>query len=429
MSSKHHFKVKTISILCCLAILFITAWAPCMEDSPLGTDIQRKLLNYSLWLFVAMGLFFRQKMKKPHLFDGIVIIAVLVHRGFNIFYAYNYKGLGLTTIVVSLFICIQSDEIRASVFKYFKYLMVASSVIGIICYISYTLNLGIPYTVVERGGGIYWIDYKSIYLLNQYNTMIRFNGFFEEPGWYGTWAAFYLCADRLNFKKKENVILLIGGLLTFSLAFVLLLVVYYILLNLSEWKRWIWVAILAAIYLFVIPNIKTGNYAIDRVLERMVITSEGLVGDNRSGTVFEKVWQQALRSGKIWTGYGAGYAEAMIADSTEGLASIKSYLVNFGIIGTVIIFVPIFIASIVRSRKLKSRDMLLYVLITYVSLYQRPYLFWTPYLIIYLCGMSYIAVKRTEQSKKGRQRAAAVQLTGIQSSIGTDTDINAGVSL
>lgn len=397
------FKLKSSSIVLAvsLIILFISSWAPFMEGSPLGTASFRSIFNYLQWLLAATGILLTRKVKSFSSLEVTALVSVLIYRAYNIFHAFNYKGIGLTTIFLGIYFCYISDDIRAKVFKAFKFLMVAASVYGIICFASYFIHLGIPYTVVPRGDGVEWINYRFCYLMNQYNTMIRFCGFFEEPGWFGTWAAFYLCADGLNFKKKENIILLIAGSLTLSLAFFLLLIAYYFLKNLTEWKKWIWVVLLVALYLLVLPNVHTGNYAIDRVLERMVITNEGLVGDNRYGSLFERVWEQTIQSGKIYFGYGAGYAEYYGTGEGQGLASIKSYIVNFGIIGTIIIYIPILIASVRQALRNGNREMLLYIAISYISLYQRPCLFLTPYFIMFMCGISYIATK--DQTDKALQ--------------------------
>ena len=108
--------------------------------------------------------------------------------------------------------------------------------------------------------------------------------------------------------------------------------------------------------------------------------------------MFENLWEQTIKEGKILFGYGAGYAEFYGTGEGQGLASIKSYIVNFGIVGTIVIFGPIFIATVGKALRERNKEMLFYIIISYVSLYQRPYLFWTPYLIMFLCGISYTKV-------------------------------------
>lgn len=388
---KLRLNCSLIIVLCGVVILFLTSWAPFMVGNPMGTDLQRRIINYSLWLFAGLALLIGPKAKTFSPFEIIAIIAVLVYRACNIFHAYDYKGIGLTTIFIGVFFCYQTDEVRADVFDCFKKIIVFISAIGIVLYFAHIIGLSIPYSYVDRGGGIGWLNYKICYLMNDRGS-IRLCGLFEEPGWYGTWAAFFLCAEDLNFRNTGNIILLIAGFLTLSLAFFLLVIAYYVLTNLSEWKRWLLLIILALLYLFVLPVIKTGNASIDHILQRMVITKNGLAGSNRYGSVFKQLYDKTVHSNKVFFGYGAGYAEIFGTADGSGLASIKSYIVNFGIIGTLVIHLPIFIASVRQSLLSKNKRMLFYVLISFISLYQRPYLFWTPHFIMFICGISYTAL-------------------------------------
>lgn len=406
IKSKININEQEIVAVLSVIILFITSWAPFVTKSALSTDIQRTLFKYFVWVCVAVGFLICKKRKTFSTFEVTAMAAVLIYRIYNIFYSWEpFKGLGLSIIAFCFFLCYQTDDVRALTFKYFKSIMVAVSVVGILCFISLIFHLGIPYTIVERGDAAVWINYKFCYFMTYYSITPRFTGTFEEPGWFGTWAAFFLCADDCNFKKKGNIILFLAGFLTFSLAFIMMLVVFYILKNLNSWKNWIWLVVLAVLFIFAIPNITTGIPAVDRLLQRMVITNEGLVGDNRHGSLFAIIWEQTINSNDIFLGHGAGYAEYFGTGIGQGLASIKSYVVNFGIVGTAIIFIPIFLASILRSVKEKNKLMLLYILITFISLYQRPYLFWEPYFIVFVCGVSYTRMIKEEKCHTSGQVA------------------------
>lgn len=383
-------KTNTIITYICFLVLVIVSWAPFMANNPMGSTMLRRILNYFVILIIGVALVIGEKGKRFSLFELTLIATFLIHRLFYIFYAYDYKGLGISYIIIGVFFCVISDEERSDVFQLFRMFMIIISVVGIICYFSYRFHLGLPYSVVNRGSGVSWINFKICYLMNENNRMTRLNGTFEEPGWFGTWAAFFLCADGLNFRKKGNIILLLAGILTFSLAFVLILIIYYVLRNVTDWKKWIFVLIFVLFYLTVLPYIKTGNYAIDRVIERMIITKDGLSGDNRYGSKFAKLYSDTIHSRKIFFGYGAGYAEIKGTGLGEGLASIKSYIVNFGIIGTIIIFCPLFCASVYKALKNRNIQMLLFVFISFISLYQRPYIFNPPNFIVFTCGLSYL---------------------------------------
>ena len=386
---------QKIVIYFCLFIFFCTSWAPLQPMNLLGTDFMRSAFNYLMCALAGVVLLLGG-IKHVSNFELGAMLSVIVYRMYTIFYSYvDFTGLGFSTILFCIVFCLQPDDVRSKVFIWFKNIVIVTTVIGIICYISYIVGLGVPYLIADRGYGVYYISYKLFYLMSQYDIVIRFNDFFEEPGYYGTFAAFFLCADKLNFRSKNNIILFIGGLLSLSLGFIIILIIYYILVNISQYKKWIGL-VLVALALMMLQDMQTGNPYIDAVVSRMNITDEGLAGDNRYGQSFERVWDETLKNDMYYTGYGAGYAEYFGTSETEGLGSIKSYIVNFGIIGTLIMFGPIFILGVKQAINTENKNMLLYILINYISLYQRPCLFVPAYFIIFICGISYVSFTRKD---------------------------------
>lgn len=405
---KLHIKINktTVVIFLCIVLLFVESWAIRMPDRPFGTEIQRDCLNNLVRVLAPITLMLSIKRKLNYI-EFTIIFANLLLTVLNIFYSYQFKGVGLISLILALVYCFQTDEIRAKLFKYFKCLVVISSVVGIVCFISFHLPVvggWIPYRIIEiEDPTVKIIDYKLCYFMYSSNYhMLRFNGFFNEPGWFGTWVAFYLCADDFNLKKKDNLVIFIAGCMTFSLAYFVLIFLYFVLKIISNIRLWPWLVIIVISYLCILPNIRTGNEAIDRLLQRMVITEDGLlVGDNRNGPIFEELYQETIHSEKIFFGWGGNYAESYLEErqAPEGLASIKSYIVNYGLIGAMALFLPILIVTLNCAIKSKNRVMLFYIIITYASLYQRPYLFWSPYLTIFICGLSYIKQNQLKQNQ------------------------------
>ncbi|MCR5376627.1 MAG: hypothetical protein K6E71_07765 [Lachnospiraceae bacterium] len=380
-----------IAVIACLLVILITSCAPYQEANPLGTDFLRRLMRYMAiccaMIVVGIGI----GKKEYQVLEIVAIMSVFVFRAYNSFYAYNYTGLGLTTIILGVSVCILSDRLRAKVFNTLVGVMTVVSFLGVVCFFAYIIHLPLPFGVAVRADGLRFINYGISILCEENSGMVRLCGIFDEPGWMGTWMAFCLCARDLNLRKKKNLILLFGGILTFSLAFVLLLVIYFFLKNIRDWKRWVLLVVFALFYLLVLPEVRTGIPSVDHVIERMVITSEGLTGDNRSGKYFDIIWKKTIDEGKILWGNKAGYSYLFGTGVGEGIATIKQYVVDFGLVGTAIIFLPLFFASVRHAFKLKNIRVLLFVLISFISLYQRPNLFSPPCFAFYLCGVSYVA--------------------------------------
>lgn len=387
-------KTQVVTFLC-VFILFGTTWA-FLQGGGLGGESIKYCSYFLMCVAVGVILIF-DGIKQVSYFEFIAIISIFINKIYTNFYTYTEFSFfafvaALPTLLFCIIFCFQSDKIRESVFIYFKKIMVVLTLVGFVCYSSYMLGIGIPYDVIYRDDTTSFISYKICYLSNiSIFDIVRFNGFFDEPGYYGTFAAFLLCADKLNLKKIDNIILLVGGLLSLSLAFVLLLIIYYFIANIKQLKKWIWLVVIG-ISFFMIQDLQTGNQYVDALVTRMAINDEGFAGDNRYGHSFEKVWEDTLREDMFYVGYGKGYAEYFGTGEGEGLASIKSYIVNYGIIGTLIMFAPMFVLASRQAFLCKNQNMFLYILITYISLYQRPYLFAPAYFIIFICGISYIAL-------------------------------------
>lgn len=378
--------ISAFSLLCAW---FIVSWIVYI-DSTMCTQGLRLLLNSILFMSFIIAFVTISRVEITR-FEISACIAVIIYRLYSIIWHASLSGIGLKIIILSLLIIRQDDFVRGLVFKWFKRLIVISCAYGIVCYASCFLPFYMPHVIIRGETPWPYMNFGITYIA-QYTYAFRLCAFFNEPGFLGTFIAFFLIADRFNLKKIDNLILFIAGFLTLSLAYVILIVVYFVLLNATDYKRWIVLGGIIVLYLVVLPQVRTGNQQIDAFIQRMVITNHGLTGDNRYGRAFEQIYNSTLHSSRIWFGYGSGYSLLYGSiDGVEGLASIKQYIVDFGIVGTMIIFVPFLISSFKYALLLENNLLLIYIVASFVSLYQRPYLFWEPYYMLYLCGISYVA--------------------------------------
>ncbi|RGS67088.1 hypothetical protein DWX77_16760 [Blautia obeum] len=119
------------------------------------------------------------------------------------------------------------------------------------------------------------------------STSTRVCGIFNEPGWLGTTIALIICYEKFDYKKMSNWILLVAGILTYSLAFFLIIVAGFVIRNIKEYKKWIPIIAVIIIIMFVLPNINTNNTQINLLLSRFKVSSEGLAGNNRSSVTID----------------------------------------------------------------------------------------------------------------------------------------------
>lgn len=380
-----------------IGIIFITfilvLWAPTTSGSTIGSDVL-KYVTRMLYFVLAIVILLMTKWKKKRTFlDWCIALTPLVNYLVHVIWSYDGRRGSVSTALLCLLFALQNDEVKKSVYKCIKWFLIINAIVGIICYISYFLNIGLPYDILpyySQRRGQWYIDYHICYLYRD-GLQVRLCGLFNEPGWLGTFLAFYLCAEDLNFKKISNVIIGIAGVLTFSLAYILILVIYFILKNITNWKRCILVVLFAFLYIYALPNIETGNDYVDELISRMVITEEGVLGDNRTSIAFDNVYDSFIKSQDVFLGKGYGYSLSIIGGSN---CSIKTDIVDFGIIGTVLLYAPLLSLLVYKSKR--NKNAIVFLACAAISLYQRPWLFEVSNFMLVLGAVAYLTAKNSE---------------------------------
>ena len=326
-----------------------------------------------------------------HLGKSKINIGFFIPIAFLLFISINhYFGEKPTFALIAISVFMQlSQEKKRKIYLLFYNILVVASLIGIFCYISYYLNLTFLYKVtayysmLEKAN---YIDFGIVFLYrNSSGVIVRLCGFMNEPGLFGTLIALLLCNEKMNFKRKENIVLLIAGCLTFSVAFFIILFVYLALLCYKKPYLLVIMLLIILIVFFVLPNITIANSNIAKIVSRLQIVNGKLVGDRRTTTEFDRVFDQWKSSGKILFGYGHGYINA---NTNGGFLSYKEFFVDYGIIGFTVAYVPLFLYSIKEAKK--NRYALYSILCFFLSVYQRPYIYTLAYFTILIGGIENI---------------------------------------
>lgn len=391
---KNTIQIKTRLIL---ALLFsidfvLIIWAPATQGSTLGSDTIRAITRVSYFVLPIIAIllqFFLLKLRLIVLrFNFFVICTVIIYYIITKFYVYSadIKMGSLSTMIGCIAFCLQDDDTKIIFWKIIKNILLIISIISIICYVSYIFHLGIPYKLVsyyaQSKHDVWYADYTISYLYIN-SVQARACGIFNEPGWFGTFIAFYLCTERLNLKRKQNIVIFVAGCLTFSLAFFLIIVVYFILNNITSWKKA--GMLIAALFLYgLLPYVHTGNVAIDSYIGRISLISDSNVF-LRTTTKFDYLFSKAVQNQMILVGYGGGYSEKIAGG---GNLSITVFLLDYGITGVFLMFIPILIIMYIYAGKNKNAR--LFLLCVTLSLYQRPWLFEASNFMFTMAAMVYI---------------------------------------
>jgi hypothetical protein len=101
---------------------------------------------------------------------------------------------------------------------------------------------------------MYDMYFFNVYLqhtFGEYGTFNRFYAFFNEPGELGTFMVALLYIQRFDLKKWYNVVFLVSGILSFSMAFYVSLMAWYVFFgNVKRKLVFIIIALAAFTYLY-----------------------------------------------------------------------------------------------------------------------------------------------------------------------------------
>jgi hypothetical protein len=123
---------------------------------------------------------------------------------------------------------------------------------------------------------------KDLYYIDS----IRFQSVFLEPSYFGTLLAFLLYANKFSINKVTIKILLIGVVLSFSLAAWIITLLGYVLYRIDSGFNLKWITVfcvfLVSLYAFAL-NYNDGNNAINElIVQRLELdNSVGIKGNNR----------------------------------------------------------------------------------------------------------------------------------------------------
>lgn len=389
--------IAILYTICAYMVIF----APYQSNSPMYNSAMSSVFRYFQYLVAAIALLYvlmGRKVEKRALLPILACVLATIIPYFHSFTNTELSGFLMLLLIIAFMF--SNEECRYNTFVYFQNAWVVWSIIGLICYVAYMLSLPLPYQTINYYGkaieGVTqnYVTYRVIFLHKQ-GMMIRLCGICNEPGWWGTISALLLCADGLNLKKKKNWIILLAGVASASLAFVLMLSLYILFLVRKHKKILFLVLTLLLLYLFVLPNIDTGNDALNYLISRMAISDGRLVGDTRSTATVDSLVIQTIREHPFW-GFGGGFAETY-----TGSLSIKIYLINYGFIGIIIMYIPLLLGAISYSNRILNNYF--YIAIFFLSIYQRPNVFIFTYIVLLFGGIEYIKRKEININPKNKE--------------------------
>ncbi|SEQ32018.1 hypothetical protein SAMN05216600_10527 [Pseudomonas cuatrocienegasensis] len=317
---------------------------------------------------------------------NIMIGSLLGSCTFLYFYLFGNSFLGCMYSAAFIFLLLQYDaHLLSKTFTLFKYFFVFSLIPGGLLWVYHHItgdyqafSVGsiepLMSEVKSEKNQLYTVYPLSIVLDHMLvGSGYRLFGVYDEPGVVGTFSALFLAADKFNFKKIENLLIFVFGVISFSLAFYVLVAISCLMYSFK--KPFFFLC--ALISLISIPFFAQFEIFEQRVLSRFEVTANGISGDNRSSVNLDNEFDKWMSSS----------ARPLILGEADyektGDSSWKQIPLRVGLLGTLFFFIILGAVFFFHVRKIDYYG-LVFLLIFFASIYQRPNVITPAYLIIFL---------------------------------------------
>lgn len=257
-------------------------------------------------------------------------------------------------------------------------------------YLAEILTVSFP---AAYGESTTYVFYNFIFNLESFYTSdLRFRCVFLEPGYLGTLIVLLLYVNRFDFRKKYNIVLLVGLISSFSLAgYITGIIAYIFHLNSQRGKSSrrikgaiVFALLLAGGYYFAINYNGGDNNLNKKILNRLELDDDKIIaGNNRTELsnadyLFENAW----RSGDIWFGLRNKNKDQTINELMGESAGYKTFFLINGLVVSVfyLLFYIMIGPAIVSCNKKYMRGFLILIILTFAqAAYPSSYTWLIPY--------------------------------------------------
>lgn len=234
----------------------------------------------------------------------------------------------------------------------------------------------------NRPGYFFGLTATNTWSLN----VIRFAGFFDEPGQMAFWGVWALLFNHLFFHNKRGETILIYCLvLTFSLAYYIQLFLYLLFFKIKSAKTGLLIISMGFIIGFGIYSMKESYPIVYKFTFERLETSNsgGIKGDNRSNLA--DLAKKTFIQHPI-VGVGARKAVEKMEYMGDNPYTLLAY---DGIIGALNTYLPLIIIIVLNYKKINFLKAVFIIVVGYL---QRPYnvYFISPFMLYCFVTLSYL---------------------------------------
>ena len=288
-----------------------------------------------------------------------------------------------------------NKEVYLNGYLVLKKIIVIVSLAALFMWFLHLLGLDLPHYVYYPDFRYSSLDNYHIYglSLSMYRGGVfvgsggleRINGVFAEPGHYGIYLGLLMAVEKFEFDSKENIILLIAGILTFSTAFYGILslgIAYRLLSNHKTLKD---IRTFFVIALILVPFMAGNDLYYENAIGRVTKTqgkddiSIQSIVDNRTTKSTVDTYQKFSSGDKFLTGVGVS------EDKDVQITNWRGYIYRFGIIGLVLASIMVFF--ITKGTNIIYQGLLIAIAALIFS--HRSYIMYQPgiYMMLFVANM------------------------------------------
>jgi hypothetical protein len=344
-------------------------------------------------LLLLLALFLQGKLARTNLALAVLLFILLA--GYKALEGASAAGMVFFAFTASVILLVDESALLKS-FSYLKKILATFIIFGSGLWVIHTVLGDLSLFLIGYIPESYILNELKVqaghqYAIYPFSTRIvyssvaefyRFQSVFDEPGYLGTMIGLILTADRCNMRSLTNKILFFGGIASLSLAFYVIIFIYYLALLVPNPLRLLKTFFPSLLVILTLYSTDIGGELIGRLLvERVLINNGEIVGDNRSGDKLDQQFNYFLNN--------ASLTEKILGlenPQHDGSSSIKQIFVKTGYLGFFSIsFIFCLLVLFYRSRI--DYSALVYILVFLLSAYQRPSIDNPEYIYLFVIGL------------------------------------------
>lgn len=382
-----------------VAVIFITLFS----SYPYVFNRFYSLPNLNIMIVVELSVLFlvcnsiKKKISLPKPLIVVCSIQIVIYFLLFVYHcdAFYISRFALFVIIAvySLYAILNSIGLNKFI-QINNWWIVIQAVLGGIAFFLILFNILVPLSVYFNEETYNTINFYGITTSNAiFGNIIRIAGFFDEPGALAQWGIYALVLNKISllYNRKIEILLIIGLIFTFSMAYFIQLTIYLILFNISSIKKSFFIVCVLLLSIFIAQTFISEKSELYQLTLKRFEVNSGKLETNRDdlSEQAKKFFVAAPLCGKGYT-YLVNNADNFYDNPYETLAT-------SGIIGTFALYLPLFVI-LLHYRKGGAWQAVVVISLGYM---QRPFhVQYIHYMMLYLLFIQCYYLNRHESYNK-----------------------------